>query len=47
MEEDKKGIGPMAAIVILVALFAVGGVYFFLHERARLEAAPVQETINA
>lgn len=40
-------IGPLAAIVILILLFVAGGVYFFLHEKARLNTPPVQQTINA
>ena len=44
---EKLGVGPVVAIVLLILLFAVGGVYFFLREKARLTAPPVQETINA
>lgn len=39
--------GPIVGIIILIAIFVAGGVYFFLHEKARLDAPPVQETINA
>ncbi len=41
------GVGPMVAIALLILLFAAGGVYFFVREKARLTAPPVVETINA
>ena len=43
---ERLGVGPMVAIVVLILLFAVGGVYFFLREKERLTAPPVTETIN-
>ena len=47
MQRERKGVGPLAAIIILILIFLVGGVYFFLYEKARLEAPPMQQTINA
>ena len=44
---EKLGVGPMVAIVVLILMFAAGGVYFFLREQARLSAPPVIETINS
>jgi hypothetical protein len=47
VQSSKWGFGPIVAIVILIAIFALGGVYFFMREQARLSAPPIQETINA
>lgn len=44
---ERMRVGPMVAIIILVLLFVAGGIYFFLNEKARLTAPPVQQTINA
>ncbi len=37
----------MVAIALLILVFAAGGVYFFVREKALLNTPPVQETINA
>ena len=44
---ERMRIGPLAAIVILVLVFLLGGVYFFMYEKARLTTPPMQQTINA
>ena len=44
---ERRGIGPVAAIIILVLLFAAGGLYFIYEQHARFTAPPVHETINA
>lgn len=37
----------MAAIVIVVILVALGGLYFLFQESARLHTPPQQENLNA
>ena len=32
-------VGPMVAVALIVCIFAAGGAYFFIHEKARMEAA--------
>jgi uncharacterized protein HemX len=46
-KKEGGGVGPIAAIVIVVILVALGGVYFLFQENARLHKAPVQEQLNA
>lgn len=41
------GIGPMAGIVIVVILLAVGGMYFLYQEQQRIHAPPIEEHLNA
>ncbi len=44
---ERMRIGPLMAIIILILIFVVGGIYFFLYEKARLNTPPVQQTVNA
>jgi hypothetical protein len=46
-KRERMKVGPMVGIAILVVIFALGGAYFFLHEKERLHTPPIQETINA
>ncbi|MES2202973.1 MAG: hypothetical protein V4474_01475 [Patescibacteria group bacterium] len=46
-KKERLGVGPMVAIALLILVFAAGGVYFFVREKALLNTPPVQETINA
>ena len=49
-EEKSKdsSIGPIAAIVIVVILVALGGVYFFITQEMRLhQTPPEQEQVNS
>jgi hypothetical protein len=45
--KNEGGIGPMAGIIIVVILLALGGLYFLLEESARVHAPPLQENLNA
>ncbi|MEK7109550.1 MAG: hypothetical protein AAB919_03950 [Patescibacteria group bacterium] len=47
MDENKKGIGPIAAAIIVVILLAIGGAYFFIQEKARFNTPPIEENLNA
>jgi hypothetical protein len=46
-KKEQPGIGPAAAIIIVVALVALGGAYFMVQEYHRLHTPPVEEFINA
>jgi hypothetical protein len=46
-KHERMKLGPIFAIALLVIIFAIGGAYFFVHEKARLNTPPIQETINA
>jgi hypothetical protein len=40
-------VGPMAAIVIVVILLALGGIYFFITQEMKLHQAPSPEQVNS
>lgn len=37
----------MAAIIIVVILLALGGIYFFITQEMKLNQTPVQEQVNS
>lgn len=43
----ESGVGPTAAIVIVVILLALGGIYFFVTQEMKLHQAPVNEQVNS
>lgn len=45
-KKESMKFGPVVAITILILIFLIGGVYFFLNEKARFTTPPVQQTIN-
>lgn len=45
-KRERMKLGPIFGIAILVIVFLAGGAYFFVHEKARLNTPPIQETIN-
>jgi hypothetical protein len=45
---QRPQVGPMAAIVIVVILLALGGIYFFITQEMKLhQTPPVQEQVNS
>lgn len=48
--EEKKpaetGIGPMVGTIIIVILFAIGGIYFLLQQKERLQQTPVETPVE-
>lgn len=43
-EKNESGVGPTVGIIILVALFIIGGIYFFITQEKKLNEAPLSET---
>ena len=46
-KSQKTSIGPMAAIVVLVILFIIGGIYFFIQQEMKLHQTPLNEQGSA
>lgn len=46
VKRERMKLGPIFGIAILVIIFALGGAYFFVHEKQRLNTPPIQETFN-
>ncbi len=45
-EKSEGSIGPSAAIIIVVVLVALCGVYFLLTESTRFHRTPVQQSVS-
>lgn len=46
-EPTSKPVGPIAAMIIIVALFAVGGVYFFITQTERIKTGQAAAAAEA
>lgn len=48
-DKTESGVGPMAAIIIVVILLALGGIYFFITQEMKLHQTPStgQEQANS
>lgn len=48
-QDQRSGVGPMAGIIIVVILLALGGIYFFITQGMKSNAAPPpgQEQANS
>lgn len=40
-------VGPIAAMVIIVAIFVIGGVYFLLTQEARIHQQQLEQQANS
>ena len=46
-QSHSSSVGPMAAIVIVVILLALGGLYFFVTQEMKLHQTPSSQQVNS
>lgn len=46
-KRNESGVGPMVAIIIVVILLALGGIYFFVTQEMKLNQTPPNEQVNS
>jgi len=46
-KSSEGGVGPFLAIIIIVVLFAAGGIYFLITQHMAREAAPTEAPANS